>query len=64
MIVLFVAEGSFLLLQLPAVLAVDVGRQKGCVVLRRGICHLLHCTAKTHSAAHKVTAVIEIHAQR
>ena len=26
--------------------------------------HLLHSTAKAHSAAHKIIAVIEIHAQR
>ena len=64
MIVLGVAEGGFLLPELLAALAVDVGRQSGCVVRRCGICHLLHSTAKAHSAAHKITAVIDTHAQR
>ena len=39
-------------------------RHSRSVVLRRIIRHLLHSTAKAHSAAHKITAVIEIHAQR
>ena len=61
-IVLGVAEGGFLLLQLSAALAVDVGRRGRSVTLRHIIRHLLHSTAKAHSAAHKITAVIEIHA--
>ena len=63
-IVLGVAEGGFLLPELLAALAVDV-RWRGCSVTCRCIVrHLLHSTAKAHSAAHKITAVIEIHAQR
>ena len=63
-IVLGMAEGGFLLLELFAALAVDV-RWRGCSVpLRRIIRHLLHSTAKAHSTAHKITAVIEIHAHR
>ena len=62
-IVLGVAEGGFLLPELFAALAVDVRRRGRSVVLRRIIRHLLHSTTKTHSAAHKITAVIEIHAQ-
>ena len=62
MIVLGMAEGGFLLLELLPALAVDV-RWRGCSVpLRRIIRHLLHSTAKAHSAVHKITAVIEIHA--
>ena len=62
-IVLGMAEGGFLLLELLPALAVDV-RWRGCSVpLRRIIRHLLHSTAKLHSAAHKISAVIEIHAQ-
>ena len=64
MIVLGVTEGGFLLPELFAALAVDVRWHSRCVVLRRIIRHLLHSTTKTHSAAHKITAVIEIHAQR
>ena len=60
MIVLGVTEGGFLLPELLAALAVDVRQHSRCVVLRRIIRHLLHSTAK----AHKITAVIEIHAQR
>ena len=62
MIVLGVTEGGFLLLELFAALAVDVRRRGRSVVRRRIIRHLLHSTAKAHSAAHKITAVIEIHA--
>ena len=64
MVVLGMAEGSFLLLELLPALAVNMQRHSRCVVLRRIIRHLLHSTAKAHSAAHKITAVIEIHAQR
>ena len=60
MIVLSVTEGGFLLPELFAALAVDVQRHSRCVVLRRIIRHLLHSTTK----AHKITAVIEIHAHR
>ena len=62
MIVLGMAEGGFLLLELLPALAVDV-RWRGCSVpLRRIVHHLLHSTTKLHSAAHKITAVIETHA--
>ena len=64
MIVLGVTEGGFLLPELFAALAVDVRRRGRSVVLRRIIRHLLHSTAKLHSAAHKITAVIEIHVHR
>ena len=62
-IVLGMTEGGFLLPELFAALAVDVRRRGRSVVRRRIIRHLLHSTAKAHSAAHKITAVIEIHAQ-
>ena len=61
-IVLGMTEGGFLLLELLPALAVDVRQHSRCVVLRRIIRHLLHSTAKAHSAAHKISAVIEIHA--
>ena len=64
MIVLGVTEGGFLLPELLPALAVDVQRHSRFVVLRRIIRHLLHSTAKAHSAVHKITAVIEIHAHR
>ena len=64
MIVLGVTEGGFLLPELLAALAVNVRRHSRSVVLRRIIRHLLHSTTKAHSAVHKITAVIEIHAQR
>ena len=64
MVVLGMAEGGFLLLELFAALAVDVQRHSHCVVLRHIIRHLLHSTTKLHSAAHKITAVIEIHVHR
>ena len=63
-IVLGVTEGGFLLPELLPALAVDVQRHSRSVVLRRIVRHLLHSTAKLHSAAHKITAVIEIHAHR
>ena len=62
-IVLGVTEGGFLLPELLAALAVDVQRRGCSVAHRRIVRHLLHSTAKAHSAAHKITAVIEIHAQ-
>mgnify|MGYP007073134237 CR=1 FL=1 len=64
MVVLGVAEGGFLLPELLAALAVDVQRHSRFVVLRRIVRHLLHSTTKAHSVAHKITAVIEIHAHR
>ena len=63
-IVLGMTEGGFLLPELLSALAVDVRQHSRSVVLRRIIRHLLHSTTKLHSAAHKITAVIEIHAQR
>ncbi len=62
-VVLGVAEGGFLLLELLPALTVDVQRHSRSVVLRRIIRHLLHSTAKAHSAVHKITAAVEIHAQ-
>ena len=50
--------------ELLAALAVDVRRHGGCITLWNIVRHLLHSTAKAHSVAHKITAVIEIHAQR
>ena len=63
MIVLGVTEGGFLLPELLAALAVDVRRRGRSVVRRYIVRHLLHSTTKAHSVAHKITAVIEIHAQ-
>ena len=63
MVVLGVTEGSFLLLELLPALAVNMQRHSRSVVLRRIIRHLLHSTAKAHSAVHKITAAVEIHAQ-
>ena len=63
MVVLGVTEGGFLLPELSPVLAVDLQRHSRCVLLRRVIRHLLHSTAKLHSAAHKINAAVEIHAQ-
>ena len=62
-IVLGVTEGGFLLPELLAALAVDVQSYSRSVTCRCIVRHLLHSTAKAHSAAHKITAVIEIHAQ-
>ena len=64
MIVLGMAEGGFLLPELLPALAVDVRQHSRSVARRRIVRHLLHSTAKLHSAAHKISAVIEIHAQR
>ena len=63
-IVLGMAEGGFLLLELLPALAVDVRRHGGCITLWNIVRHLLHSTAKAHSAAHKINAAIEIHAHR
>ena len=62
MIVLGMAEGGFLLPELLAALAVDVRRRGRSVARRCIVHHLLHSTTKLHSAAHKITAVIETHA--
>ena len=64
MIVLGVTEGGFLLPELLAALAVNMQWHSRSIARRRIIRHLLHSTTKLHSAAHKITAVIEIHAQR
>ena len=64
MVVLGVTEGSFLLLELLPALAVNVRWRGRSVAHRRIIRHLLHSTAKAHSAAHKINAAIEIHAYR
>ena len=63
MVVLSVTEGGFLLPELLPALTVDVQRHSRSVVLLRIIRHLLHSTAKAHSAVHKITAAVEIHAQ-
>ena len=62
MVVRGMTEGGFLLPELLAALAVNMQRHSRCVAHRCIIRHLLHSTAKAHSAAHKITAVIEIHA--
>ena len=62
-IVLGVTEGGFLLPELLPALAVNMQRHSRSIARRRIIRHLLHSTAKAHSAAHKISAVIEIHAQ-
>ena len=62
-IVLGVTEGGFLLPELLAALAVDVRRRGRSVARRCIVHHLLHSTTKLHSAAHKITAAVEIHAQ-
>ena len=63
MIILSVTEGGFLLPELSPALAVNMQRHSRSVACRRIVRHLLHSTTKTHSAAHKISAVIEIHAQ-
>ena len=63
-IVLGMAEGGFLLLELLPALAVNVRWRGRSVAHRRIVRHLLHSTAKLHSTAHKITAVIEIHVPR
>ena len=64
LIVRGMTEGGFLLLELLPALAVDVRQHSRSVARRRIIRHLLHSTAKAHSAAHKINAAIEIHAHR
>ena len=64
MIVLGMTEGGFLLPELLAALAVDVRQHSRSVARRCIIRHLLHSTTKLHSAAHKISAVIEIHVHR
>ena len=63
MIVLGMTEGGFLLPELLAALAVDVQSHSRSVTCRCIVRHLLHSTAKAHSAVHKITAAVEIHAQ-
>ncbi len=62
-IVLGMTEGGFLLPELLAALAVDVQSYSRSVTCRCIVRHLLHSTAKAHSAVHKITAAVEIHAQ-
>ena len=62
-IVLGMTEGGFLLPELLAALAVDVQSYSRSVTCRCIVRHLLHSTAKAHSAVHKITAAAEIHAQ-
>ena len=62
-IVLGVAEGGFLLPEILPALAVNVRWRGRSVAHRRIVRHLLHSTTKLHSAAHKITAAVEIHAQ-
>ena len=62
-IVLGVTEGGFLLPELLPALAVDVQSYSRSVTCRCIVRHLLHSTAKAHSAARKITAAVEIHAQ-
>ncbi len=63
MIVLGMTEGGFLLPELLAALAVDVQSYSRSVTCRCIVCHLLHSTAKAHSAAQQITAAADIHAQ-
>ena len=63
MIVLGVTEGGFLLPELLAALAVNMQRHSRSVACRCIDRHLLHSTTKLHSAVHKITAAVEIHAQ-
>ena len=63
MIVRGMTEGSFLLPELLAALAVDVQSYSRSVTCRCIVRHLLHSTATAHSAVHKITAAVEIHAQ-
>ena len=62
-IVLGMTEGGFLLPEFLPALAVDVQRHSRSVARRRIVRHLLHSTTKLHSAVHKITAAVEIHAQ-
>ena len=63
MIVLGMTEGSFLLPELSPALAVDIRWHSRSVMHLYIVRHLLHSTAKAHSAVHKITAAVEIHAQ-
>ena len=63
MIVLGMTEGGFLLPELLPALAVNMQRHSRSVTCRCIVRHLLHSTAKAHSAVHKITAAVEIHAQ-
>ena len=63
MIVLGMTEGGFLLPELLAALAVDIRWHSRSVMHLYIVRHLLHSTAKAHSAVHKITAAVEIHAQ-
>ena len=63
-IVLGVTESGFLLPELLPALTVDLQRHSRSVMHLYIVRHLLHSTAKLHSAAHKITAVIDTHAQR
>ena len=63
MVVLGMAEGGFLLPEFLSAFAVDVRRRGRSVARRCIVHHLLHSTAKAHSAVHKITAAVEIHAQ-
>ena len=62
-IVLGMAEGGFLLPELLSALTVDLQRHSRSVMHLYIVRHLLHSTTKLHSAAHKITAAVEIHAQ-
>ena len=62
-IVLGMTEGGFLLPELLPALAVNMQRHSRSVTCRCIVRHLLHSTAKAHSAVHKITAAVEIHAQ-
>ena len=64
MVVLGMTEGGFLLPELLAALAVDVQSYSRSVTCRCIVRHLLHSTAKAHSVAHKISAVIEIQTHR
>ena len=61
-IVLGMTEGGFLLPEFLPALAVDVQSYSRSVTCRCIVRHLRHSAAKAHSVAHKITAVIEIHA--
>ena len=63
-IVLGMAEGGFPLPELLPALAVDVQNYSRSVTCRCIVRHLLHSTAKAHSVAHKISAVIEIQTHR
>ena len=62
-IVLGMTEGGFLLPEFLPAFVVDVRRRGRSVARRCIVHHLLYSTAKAHSAVHKITAAVEIHAQ-